>query len=340
MRLYTAILLLGAGLRLAVAADYPQVQLDNRQIKVTVNLPDAARGFYRGTRFDWAGVLENVEYRGHRYYGRWFQQTDASVHDFVYRGADIVAGPCTAVTGPAEEFGVLGYNEAKPGGTFVKIGVGVLRKSDASRYDQFHLYEIVDPGKRSLRTGEDFVEFTQELNDPGSGYGYVYRKVVRLAQGKPELTIEHSLKNIGRLAIESRVFNHNFLFLDGQAPGPGVVITVPFEIQTSRPPNKNLAEVRGNQIAYVKAFEGQDLATTQVGGFGDSARDDDIRVENRRVGAGMRVTGDRPLASEALWSIRTALAMEPFVSLNVAPAGEFSWKLTYEYYTLPAAPVR
>lgn len=331
----SAAVLLGLAFGVASAAEVPQTQLDNGQIKVTVDPPDAAKGFYRGTRFDWSGVIENVEYRGHSYYGRWFQKTDPGVHDFVYRGADIVASLCTAITGPVEEFVELGYEDAKPGGTFVKIGVGALRKPDGGRYDHFHLYEIADPGKWSVRQGKDFVEFTQDLNDAASGYAYVYRKVLRLARGKPELTIEHSLKNTGRRAIEDQVYDHNFLFLDGQAPGPGVAITVPFQITTSRPPDKNFAEVRGNQIVYLKTLEGEERVAMPLEGFGGTAKDYDIRVENRKTGAGMRVTGDRPLASEALWSIRAPLAMEPYIALNVAPGAEFTWKYTYEYYTLP-----
>jgi hypothetical protein len=317
------------------AADYPQRQLNNGQIRVTVNLPDAAKGFYKGTRFDWSGVIENVEYQGHSYYGLWFQKTDPAVHDFEYRGEDIVAGPCTAITGPAEEFGVLGYDEAKPGGTFVKIGVGALRKSGEGRYDQFHVYEIADGGKWTVEPRADSVEFTQDLNDAGSGYGYVYRKVVRLTPGKPQLTIEHSLRNTGKRAIENRVYNHNFLFIDRQPPGPGVSITVPFQIKTDRPPDAKLAEVRGNQIVYVKALQDRDRATTPIQGFGDSAKDYDVRVESQKAGAGVRVTGDRPLASESLWSIRAPLAVEPFTALNIAPGSEFTWKLTYDYYTLP-----
>jgi hypothetical protein len=30
------------------------------------------------------------------------------------------------------------------------------------------------------------------------------------------------------------------------------------------------------------------------------------------------------------------MAMEPFVSLSIAPSTEFTWKSTYTYYTLPA----
>jgi hypothetical protein len=50
----------------------------------------------------------------------------------------------------------------------------------------------------------------------------------------------------------------------------------------------------------------------------------------------MRITADRPLFSESLWSIRTVLAMEPFVSMSIEPGNEFTWKSTYNYYTLPA----
>jgi hypothetical protein len=58
-------------------------------------------------------------------------------------------------------------------------------------------------------------------------------------------------------------------------------------------------------------------------------------VENRTLGAGMRVTGDRPLASMALWSIRSVLAIEPFIAIAVEPGGEMTWEYTYSYYALP-----
>src|ERR1700684_2120302 len=107
-----------------------QWDISNTSMQVTLYLPDAANGFYRGTRFDWSGVVGDLQYAGHSYYGPWFTKTDPDVSDFVYRGDDIVAGPCSAITGPVEEFGVLGFEEAKAGGSFLKIGVGILRKPD------------------------------------------------------------------------------------------------------------------------------------------------------------------------------------------------------------------
>jgi len=90
----------------------------------------------------------------------------------------------------------------------------------------------------------DAIEFTQELADSSSGYAYVYRKTVRLVKGKPEMVLEHSLKNAGSHAIRTSVYNHNFLVLDKLPPGPGFVITVPFRIQTRRLPTKSLRDSR------------------------------------------------------------------------------------------------
>jgi hypothetical protein len=330
---------LGAGLLLA--ADFPQAQIRNGQIRATLTLPDAHKGYYRGSRFDWSGVILSLEYKGHNYYGPWFDKTDPKVHDFVYDAAGgIVAGPCSAITGPAEEFltnnRALGYDEAKAGGTFIKIGVGVLRKPDAGNYDRFKLYEIVDPGKWTVKKKPDSIQFTQAVTDPSSGYAYTYRKTVRLTKGKPEMVLEHSLKNTGSHTIRSSTYNHNFLVLDKQPTSPDFVITLPFQMKVSAPPSKDLAEIRGNQIRYLKVLQGQDRAAATVQGFGNEPKDYDVRIDNAKLGVGMRITGDRPLSSQVLWSIRSVLAMEPFIDMTIEPGNEFTWKISYEYYTLPA----
>jgi hypothetical protein len=79
--------------------------------------------------------------------------------------------------------------------------------------------------------------------------------------------------------------------------------------------------------------------TSSIQGFGDTATDYDIRVENRKVGAGVRIRGDRPLSNIALWSIRTVMAIEPYISMTIEPGKEFTWELTYDYYTFPTKAV-
>jgi hypothetical protein len=344
----TAVLLFGA--------EPPAAEIGNGQIKAKIYLPDPVNGFYRSTRFDWSGAVGSLEYKGHNFYGPWFYRIDPGVYDLGYDEKGVISAPFTAMVGPAEEFGTegaaLGFAEAKPGGTFVKIGVGVLRKpqsgeaplppppparGNSDRYDHSRTYTLVDSGKWTVNKKRDSVEFTQVLDDAADGYAYIYRKVIRLVAGKPQMVIEHSLKNTGKHPIQSTVYNHNFFVADREGPSQGLTITVPFPIESPRPPTAGLLEVRGNQLTYVKTLENEDRATAAIRGFGDTAKDYDIRVENKKLGVGYRVTGDKPLSNIAVWSIRTVNAVEPYISMSIEPGSEFTWNLNYEYYTLPRA---
>jgi hypothetical protein len=323
---------------LSYAAGPPQIEISNQAIRARLYLPDSAEGFYRATRFDWSGVIHSLVYQGHDYYGPWFSQFDPSVRDFTHRDGQIVVGSVSAMTGPVEEFQrPVGYDAAAAGGTFIKVGVGVLRKPDDANYVAFKPYEIVDSGKWKVNKKADSVEFVQELNDSPSGYGYVYSKTIRLTPGKAEMVMSHRLTNTGRQRIQTNVYNHNFLVLDRLPPGPDYTITVPYEIKTTRPPDPQFAAIRGNRIAYAKALENQERVAFPILGFGPDAKDYDFRIENAKAGAGMRITGDRPLSNVALWSIRSVLAVEPFLDVVAEPGKDFTWSYTYTYYTLSKA---
>ncbi len=49
--------------------DFPSAKITNGLITATLHLPDAQKGYYRGTRFDWSGVMPSLEYKGHQYFG-------------------------------------------------------------------------------------------------------------------------------------------------------------------------------------------------------------------------------------------------------------------------------
>ncbi len=293
-------------------------------------------GYYRGTRFDWSGVIQSLEYHGHNYYGPWFTGTDSNVVDFIFKGDEIVAGPCSAITGPVEEFSsegkALGFEEAKPGGTFIKIGVGVLRRPDDKDYNPYRLYEIVDAGKWSIQKTTDSVEFTHDLSDRSSGYSYRYTKIIRLAQGKPEMVLQHKLENMGNQRIDTSVYDHNFLVLDKQPIGPDFVVTVPFAIKASQIKSPELAHIEGNSFGYQRELRGREIVSAQFSGFSGTSDDYRIRIENRKVGAGMDIAGDRPLRKENLWSIRSVLAVEPFIRMSIEPGKTFSWEYHYNYH--------
>ena len=317
----------------------PQAEISNGSLRVKLYLPDALNGFYRGTRFDWSGVVADLEYAGHSYYGPWFTGTDPGVSDFIYKGAsEIIAGPCSAITGPVEEFNpALGYEDAKPGGTFLKIGVGILRKLSDQPYTQYQLYPIVDGGKWSVTKTADSVTFRQELHDASSGYGYIYTKTIRLVAGKPEMVMGQSLKNVGTRAINANVYNHNFLVFDHQPTDAAFSITFPFDLKVDLVPDPKLAVVDKKQLLYRSTLVGEDRVYFNADGFGKSADDYRFRLENSKAGMGMTITGDRPLYKLALWSIRSVIALEPFVDVSVEPGGESTWEYRYAYYKLEHA---
>ncbi len=319
------------------AAEPPTAKISNGEVQASLYLPDAKTGFYRGTRFDWSGVIYSLEYKGHNYFNQWFTKERDDVHDFVYEGADIVAGPNTAITGPVDEFftenKALGFDEAAPGGTFIKIGVGVLKRSGAEDYDHFKKYEVVDPGKWAIRKTATSVGFTQTLKGP-NGYAYIYRKTIRLVAGKPAMVIEHSLQNTGTRAIAASTYNHNFLSLDSKPAGPGYSISFPFAIQPKNPDLRSLADITGKQILYKQQLKGEDRVMTLIEGYGKTAADYDFRIESKQAGAGIHVSGDKPLSRSMLWSIRAVASVEPYVDINIRPGETFSWNINYEFYEL------
>lgn len=222
-------------------ADFPKADLSNGQIQTTLYLPDASSGYYRGTRFDWSGAFKNLDYKGHTFIEPWFENYDPKLHD--------------AISGPVEEFTPLGYADAKPGDKFVKIGVGELRKSDDKPYVFAKYYDVANPGKWKISEHKDHLDFTHELTDLATGYGYVYRKTVRLTKGKPELVLEHSLKNTGKLPIETSVYNHNFFIIDKQPTGPTVNVQFPFDVKAEGKGFGSTILTQGNRLVYSRELE-------------------------------------------------------------------------------------
>jgi len=308
------------------AQDYPKAAITNGLIHAELMLPDAQHGSYQGTRFDWSGVIASLQYKKHEYFGRWYERHDPKIHD--------------AITGPVEEFRTndtgLGYDEAKAGGTFVRIGIGTVRKPDEKAYRPYETYEIVDPGKWTIRKHKDRIEFTQQLRSD-EGYAYVYSKTVRLVKGKPELLLEHSLENTGDKAIDTTQYNHNFFVIDHEAVGPDVVAKFVF-IPTATRGFKDRAEIVGQEIHFPRDIEGKNGVFSELTGSQVDVKDYDFKVENLKTGAGVHFTSDQALEKVNFWAISTVAAVEPYIHLKIEPGKTARWTVRYDFYTFPVKP--
>ena len=303
-------------------SEYPKLELENGEIRVSIYLPDAVHGYYRGARFDWSGIIEHVDTAHHRFYAPLHATHDPLRHD--------------DVSGPAEEFAMfepMGFDEAAPGESFVKIGVGLLRKSDDSEYGFYGDYEIIRAGEWDIEHGPDRVEFFQDLVGE-RGWAYSYRKTIRLEPGVPELVIAHRLENSGDKNIDIDNYNHNFSLVDGLPYGPDYRVefpfttTIPIRINDRAWFRDNLIEVPeplGDGSLWIPLFEGEG------------------RVEyNRAVvrhlpsGAAIEFTGDAPVTRMVFWAIERAACPEPFIRLQLAPGEVKEWSSRYRFSDGPS----
>ena len=300
----------------------PQADISNGSIHAKIYLPDTERGYYRGSRFDWSGVVASLEYKGHNFFGVWFPRYDPKLND--------------AITGPVEEFRTgdssPGFAEAKPGETFLKIGVGTLRKPDNKEYSFFRGYDIVDNGKWTVKAGKDQVKFTQVLRGP-QGYAYVYTKTVRLAKDKPQLIVEHTLRNTGKRDLSTSVYDHDFFMLDKQTTGPDFTVKFGF-IPHSTADFRSLAELQGDKLAYKAELQPRQSVAGSIEGFNGDASQNDTRVENAKAGIGVHEVGNRPIEKLYFWSIPTTVCPEIYIHMDIKPGHDFHWQIAYEFYTL------
>jgi len=228
----------------------------------------------------------------------------------------------------------MATRKRSPAGPSFVSGSGSFGSRPARANTQrFQTYEIVDPGSRTFHQSPNSAVFEHELKHE-SGFGYRYTKTIRLAEGKPEFTLEHVLRNTGTRVIETDQYNHNFFVIDDTTTGPGVSIVFPFQPKAARD-LEGKAQIRGHALQFLRELNpGGESVSTEIEGFGSTAADYDFRIEKRKAGAGVRIRGDQPLSKIFFWSIRTVACPEPYIHLRVEPGQEARWTITYELYEI------
>jgi hypothetical protein len=293
----------------------PGAEISNGLIHAHLYLPDAANGYYRATRFDWSGIINDLEVNGHHYYGQWYEKYGPTIND--------------AIMGPVEAFDPIGYDEIKPGESFLKIGVGFVSKANDLPYNFATYYPILNGGKWKTKVKKNEVKFEQILQ--GTEYGYDYCKTVKLLKNRPIMVLSHTLKNTGTKTIETSVFDHNFLVMDKQITGPGFVVTLPVKpTEPVNPRMQDYAKLQDNQLIFLKNLDRRNVSFKDLTN-GDGA-DYNLKVENHHTGAAVKITGDKRISKLVFWSASKTICPEPYINIKVEPGKTFTWNITYEYY--------
>ena len=300
---------------------YPKALLSNGVADAVVYLPDAVNGSYRSTRFDWSGIVACASYNGHTYFGDWANRSsDPLIND--------------NVSGPAEEFrrlsGEIGYDEAKPGDAFLKVGVGLLKRVDAQPYKFGTVYPIVDHGKWTVHVSSRSVTFTQLLRT-STGYSYLYRKKLVLDPKAPVMRLEHSLKNLGTKPITTNVYAHDFFMLDNMPTGPGMAVTFGFQPKTDPPFPEGLVSISGNEILFKDTPKRGYSAQGYLTGYSGKPGEYSFHLEDRNNHVGILQTSDSLLSTVYFWSTPKTICPEAYIAIDVAPGATQKWSISYRF---------
>ena len=302
-------------------ADHPKTRIGNKAMQAVIFLPDAQNGYYRGPRFDWSGVVGCASLNGHTFFGEWFNRYDPTGND--------------AITGPVEEFrhptSEIGYDDAAPGGSFVKIGVGVLRRVDEKPYRFGGAYPIVDNGTWAVKSNKRSITFKQVLHTD-LGYGYIYEKTLSFDKRSNVLTLTHTLRNTGTRPLDTEVYNHDFFMVDHRPIGPGTEVKLPF-VPVMDHPLPATATLDGTTVKVTAPIEPRRGIGAYVTGFSSSPSDFDFTFRDTMSGLGVEETADSPMVRMYLWGTPKTLCPEGYIGIHVAPGQSQSWTLHYRFFT-------
>lgn len=237
-------------------SEYASITLTSDYMSVKVYMPMEGRysddRFYTGSRFEHASMIGDFvigggggesrrgeeetarEVYGH---GLWRQPHNphwpesgvglASEFGCGHDGVNCVGKPGDIVNG------VLGYDSARAGEPFLKIGVGVLIKGscpdcnpdrDDDHYRFNSPYQFYRPPSWKLLASPGPNEVTFYSEERLGNYGYAIQKTTRLDGNV--LTVRTLLTNLGKNQFATPWYSHNFFNGDREPIGPGYVLNL------------------------------------------------------------------------------------------------------------------
>jgi hypothetical protein len=315
--------------------------LQNNRLKVEVAAPGTG---YRGTRFDWTGFITQVTLDGTHTYCVPESYTE---------------GQGTGGVGLCNEFGIdmaIGYEDARPGDLFLKLGVGLLQKPDTTEYSFTRPYPIVFPAPVEIQADDEQVRFTMEAE---KCRGYAARLTKTLCIQENRLEADYLLENTGSLEIETTEYVHNFIGINSQNIGPAYCLRFPSPIQLENL-GPMLRPMLPKFLRKILPEATQDRALTYLFMRRQrvlSIQDEDIsfrsmpkqpfycrlvgavqsdqpqwRILHMPSGVGLKETDSFAPGRVAVWGTTHVLSAEIFMNITLKPGESKSWTRTWEFF--------
>lgn len=291
-----------------VKADEP-ILLQNERLKVEIAYPGSA---YKGSRFDWTGFITQITLDGR--------------HTFCVP-EQYEPGRGTGGSGLCNEFGLkdpVGYDDAKPGELFPKIGTGLLKRISGDPYNFFIKYEVEPFPVFATADGLNACFKVEPLEC--RGYAVRMQKTVSIAGNR--LAIGYKLMNAGGRPIETSEYCHNFMGIDGHLVGREYCLSFPKSIKIHRTMGDFIHE--SDRILWPET-PGTDFYGTIEAGFEDGPWK--WQLVHLPSGTGVRETSHIKVSHCALWGSAHVVSPELFVAISLLPGETMEWTREYEFFS-------
>ncbi len=257
-----------------------------------------------GPRFETLGRVTQVELRG-----KTFLTRDGLLDE---SGIKLPLGP-------------LGYAEAKPGETFVKLGVGDLVREEEKRYTFYKAYAMAHRHPVEVRRdGSNAVVFTA-MGTTHPIWKYRYVKRYSVDANEPVLRIEYELENLGSDTIRTEQYNHNWFSFVGSSGSKDYDLSMDFApVGKGKGPfsldvNKILIHAPAEKPTFMEFRTLQKPETNA------------LTLALPAKGMQVRVEGDFPISHLGLFADGNAICPEVFYSIELPPGQTLKWTRIYRF---------
>jgi hypothetical protein len=218
--------------------------------------------------------------------------------------------------------GVLGYDRAKPGEEFVKIGLGRLKRLDDKPYEFSRKYQVARLFPTQVKTGRDTVTFTQD-GEMGA-FKYRYMKRYRVDRKLRLITVEYELTNTGRATWEFEHYNHNWLRFGADPVGPPYFVRPEFGLD----PDKRKGMVfSGTQMRLNVKANGAYLSSRKKA----PVQRNRLHVGRQGGTQSVDISNNFPLSRFALYADQRGICPETFHRAQLGPRQQSQWKRVYVF---------
>lgn len=256
-------------------------------------------------------------------FGPRFDRT-ASIGSVRLDGAELVGA-----WGLSDEFGlygdgVLGYEAAQPGETFVKIGVGRLVRDTVESYHFSRAYPVETLFPVQVTASPTSLSVSQRsAGDPARQYHY--RKSYELLDAN-ELAVRYELTNIGDTAWTFEHYNHHWFRVDEVPVGPAYRVVTGFEL-----PKTDTVFRRAPfslEMASPLALDAAAYYASEVAGVPAGANTFELLVDGRPA---VSYQASFEPARFAVYANADGFCPEVFMRAALEPGETATWSATYRF---------